>query len=205
VQSKDISLLVSPFSSSAHGETHSLFNNKLRPFLSDPSRYYCEVAFDMENDPLALIVYDRGQEGELTIPLFRVARHQLAPTVARHLVTRALLLSSREKRHLTRIIDLHLSDPASFALSENAFIFASDEWVKINLATAKTASDLSKDLSAIDLGNVAVKVLRNELAEILSSNNVTSSVQTMVEVERLLFSGEDNRCRNSHIHSSNTA
>jgi len=168
----------------AHSETKAEFYSRLRTFLSHPDRYSSLVAFDVDDAPLAFIVYDRTTD-KLGIPLLRVKDTRLGATLARHMVLRALLLSSREHRSLTAVTDPYLRVTTLSALQENGFFQHGDAWVKVGLAVAEGAHILSQRLHALAETTGLERV--REMAMTLDTTGATQDVRAMVDVERVLW------------------
>jgi hypothetical protein len=99
---------------------------------------------------LALDAYCRRSPGVLEIPLFRLGANNLAPTVARHLLARALQVSAGEDRDLTIVSDPAISGTAATALAECGFSMVSGAWLKINLGCSASATHLTKRLETLD-------------------------------------------------------
>lgn len=179
--------LTDAFQSSGQGETKTDFQRSLRRFIAGSEEFECFVVLEGEEKPLALIVYGRGKKHELEIPMLRVGRNPLAATIARHLMLRSILLSSREQRQFTRITDPYLEETIAVAIQEDAFVRVKDGWLRANLATAETASQLS-----VRLTNLAGEFGQEydfcrELANILNTDDLIKDAKIMAQIERFLW------------------
>ena len=175
------------FYCSKKGETKAGFQQQLRRFLTNPDKFDCFIVTGGENQKLALFIYGRHKKHELEIPMFRVADNLLSATLAQHLIFKSILTSSGEGRKFTRITDSYLQDMVFQAIQEYNFVRVDNGFLKIHLAIAKTASQLSLTLNKIasELGedyNFCFK-----LANSLNEDNLTKNIQASANLERLLF------------------
>ena len=67
-------------------EKVSEFEKLLRYFLGRPKDHESVVTFSPDKAPLALRVKNMDGNGKISVPLFRLSGHSLAPTVARHML-----------------------------------------------------------------------------------------------------------------------
>lgn len=183
----EVDVLTPHFQRSELRETKAKFQRQLRRYLADPERFVCQVAQDMQNTPIALIVYDGQNPHELIVPMLRVMRGSLAGTLARYLAFQAVLLSSRERKPFTRITDVYLADEVVAALQEDLFAEADDGWLKVNLLVLEDAHPLAQRLH--DLCSLCKQESSwlSELADVLQRDDSTEDAQTMVGIERALW------------------
>lgn len=167
-------------------ETKKGFRQRLQPYLTDPHTFETNTIL-REEQLLALVVYSRQDNDTLEIPLLRIVPDFLSPTLARHLILRAVLVSTREKRRLTQITDTFVSDSTIDALQEVGFVLTEQAWIKANLRIVEEAEKLRDTL--ISLGEEFIQTgshfqqLLNALDIAQSENNV----QALLQVERLLW------------------
>jgi GNAT superfamily N-acetyltransferase/predicted nucleic acid-binding protein len=168
-------------------ETKAKFQRQLRRYLADPERFICQVAQDTQNIPIALIAYDGQNPHELSVPMLRVIRGSLAGTLARYLTFQAVLLSSRERKPLTRITDVYLTNEVVAALQEDLFVEADDGWLKVNLLVLEDAHLLARRLH--DLCSLCRQESSrlSQLVDVLQREGSTEDTQTMVDIERALW------------------
>lgn len=169
-------------------ETKAKFQQQLLRFIAESDKFECLVVREGENQPLALVVYGRLQKHELEIPMLRVGNHPLSGTLARHLISKSILRSAREQRQFTRITDSYLAETVMTAIQESSsFRRVTNGWLKINLALAETASELSQRL--ITLGSTLGQEYQIclQFAESLNTENILTDVQASVDIERFLF------------------
>ena len=146
IQSGQQKLLIETFLSYATGERKVEFKDKLREFVSSPSKYQCHVAWENEK-PVSLFVYEI-KEGSLDVHILRVNKdHELKKVLIQHLLLFLVKVSTKERRLLTKISDSHLSNAAIQAITQDSFFKASDGWQKINLPIASSAIAVSAMLS----------------------------------------------------------
>ncbi|EAW35350.1 GNAT family N-acetyltransferase [Lyngbya sp. PCC 8106] len=170
------------------GETQIEFQQQLRRFLAESDKFECWLVQQGKGELLALVVYDKQKQHELEIPMLRVGNHPLSGILARHLIFQSILGSAREQRQFTRITDSYLTETVMTAIQENSsFRQVKNGWLKINLASVETASELSQHL--ITLGSTFGEDYQVclQFAESLKAENIITDVQASVDFERLLF------------------
>ncbi|GEM_PF-267874 len=170
------------------GETKIEFQQQLLRFLAKSDKFDCWLVQQGKGELLALVVYDKQKQHELEIPMLRVGNHPLSGTLARHLIFQSILGSAREQRQFTRITDLYLTETVMTAIQENSsFRRVKNGWLKINLASVETASELSQHL--ITLGSTFGEDYQVclQFADGLKAENIITDVQASVDFERLLF------------------
>lgn len=149
VQSNEYATLVDSFHLSAQGERKSAFRQRLRPLLADPRTYENLVIRDPQGQALALMIYARQSGAKLEIPVIRVARSPLSPTLARRLILQSVLETCRDDRRMTSITDPHLSDVVVQAIRQNRFVSSERGWVKLSLPGMKTAAQLATTIEKL--------------------------------------------------------
>ncbi|MBW4595948.1 MAG: hypothetical protein KME46_24360 [Brasilonema angustatum HA4187-MV1] len=120
----------------------------MRRFLAEPEKFECYVILEQENLPLALVVYGKHKSYELEIPILRIGDNPLSATLAHHLIFKSILRSARERRQFTRITDSYLEETVIKAIQEDTFVRVNNGWLKVNLAVAETAYQLSTRLTS---------------------------------------------------------
>lgn len=190
VQKGQEDFLTNYFTCINQGETKTGFQQQLRRFLAEADKFDCYIVVESENQPLALFVYGKHKKNELEVPLIRVGNNHLSATLARHLIFQSVLYSVKEHRQFTRITDLSLDETVLTAIQEDDFIRVNNGWLKINLAFAETASQLSIRLATLasNLGqeyNFCLKI-----ADSLKTNNLVTDVHLSANIERFLFPGK---------------
>ncbi|MEB3180612.1 MAG: N-acetyltransferase [Nostocaceae cyanobacterium] len=188
VQKGQEDLLSNYFQCENLGETKAEFQQQLRRFLAESDKFECWVVREGENQPLALVVYGRLQKHELEIPMLRVGNHPLSGTLARHLIFKSILRSARQQREFTRITDSYLSETVMTAIQEtSSFRRVKNGWLKVNLAVAETASELSIRLANLGSTLGEENQICRQFAESLKTESLITDVQASVDIERCLF------------------
>lgn len=179
-------ILYNCFQAVKQGETKAEFQQKLRRFVAESDKFECLVATEGENQPIALVVYDRHKQQELEIPLLRVADRPIAPTIARHLIFLATLISAREQRQFTRITDRRLSEIVTTAIQKDHFVNVKDGFLRVNIAVAETKLQLAERLS--DLANIGGQeyYFCHNFAKIMTDEKEQKKM-SMWEMEGYLF------------------
>jgi hypothetical protein len=172
VDSEQIVLLENRFDA-LQWKTKAQFKQHLQPYLAEP-RIFETVIIQSAGQLLALIVYGRKNQHELEIPVFRFTQNSLSATLARYLLLNTILDSSAEKRVLTKVTDLNLSDEVIDALREQGFVLIKNHWIKASLQIVGTAKQLAAELTTI--GNNLPQISQyatqmTEAIEIALSNN----------------------------------
>lgn len=180
-------ILYDCFQAVKQGETKVEFQQKLRRFVAESDKFECLVATEGENQPIALVVYDRHKQQELEIPMLRVADRPIAPTIARHLIFLATLISAREQRQFTRITDRRLSEIVTTAIHKDHFVNVKDGFLRVNIAVAETKLQLSRRLT--DLANSLGREYDFCLnfANLLRDRKKPTEIMSMWELEGYLF------------------
>ncbi len=191
-------ILYDCFQAVNQGETKVEFQQKLRRFVAESDKFECLVATEGENQPITLVVYDRHKQQELEIPMLRVAdrpfasrlRSSIAPTIARHLIFLATLISAREQRQFTRITDRRLSEIVTTAIHKDHFVNVKDGFLRVNIAVAETKLQLSQRLT--DLANSLGREYDFCLnfANLLIDRKKPTEIMSMWELEGYLFPGK---------------
>lgn len=178
--------LNSYFQSFKQGESRAEFQQKLHRFLAEPDKFECSVVLEGENQPLALVVYDKHKKYELEIPMLRVGDNPLAATVTHHLIFQATLVSAREQRQFTRVTDTGLQETVIKIVQKDTFVKVENGWLRANIAVAETALNLSQRLenSAIKFGQEYA--FCRQLANNLKTDGAITDTQTMLDIERFL-------------------
>lgn len=188
VQANQQELLREAFIANKSGETRVEFQRCLRKAIVEPSRFECCVMWDEQQDPLALLIYDRQESHELGIPMLRLRRnYQFSPTVLRHLVLLSIKTAAQEQRSFTSIADPHLEDFIVSALQQDSFVKCQDGWLRANVAKQQRAVDLSTSLRDLvkDLGDDYQ--FCQQFAAALEADNATANIALMAELERNLY------------------
>ncbi len=185
VRPKQDGFLASIFS--GNQETNANFLQRLRPLLANPHTFEICIVENVDEHPVALIVYGRQKEYELEIPIFRVTQGPLAATLARYLVLSAILTSSNENRILTKFTDPLLPNDLVDALQENGFVHNSNNWVKANLTLVETTETLSTQLASLGIDFPQQNTYFQDLFNTLNEATLKNDSQTLLNIERSLW------------------
>ncbi|MDZ4786735.1 MAG: GNAT family N-acetyltransferase [bacterium] len=166
-------------------EFETNFQSRFNRMLVETDRYECLAVWD-ENNPIALITYDRSKKHELSVPILRVRYKALSETLARHIIYRAVTLSASENRFFTKVTDQKLDEFVVRVIQDGGFSNIEDSWLKINLNTASSALDLSTLLVTISLGLGDEYNICKLIAENLISEEISDS-QYISELEKFLY------------------
>jgi GNAT superfamily N-acetyltransferase len=187
VQAGQEDFLAENFHAGAHGETKSVFRLRLRSILSDPGSNECYVVFDLNNHPIGLVAYRRNQSNALELPLIRISRSPIAPTLVRCLLFRSLVLAAEERRSIVVITDHPDDDTVADALKEDGFVVNSEQAIRLTVPIADTAKQIAKHLEGLHSQNPTVRQYCSEIAHDLKDLSTSSSFDKASEIERLLW------------------
>ncbi len=180
-------LLIDLFLAYSQGEKKVDFRRTIHQFLSNPKQFECFTVGRSEEEPIALIVYDRGEECELKIPIFRFQDTQLTPTILRHSIFRCFSIAASEQRQFTRINEVYLSSQTIIAIQEDYFLRSEDGWLRANLAIAQNSADVSSYISRLSksLGKGYDQYL--PFIDILAAQNIVTKTEMMADIECMFY------------------
>lgn len=168
-------------------ENKTEFQQKLRWYFAEHDKFECIVVREIDNNPLALIVYGKQKQYELEIPIVRVGNHNLSSTLARHIIFKSILKSAHGQRRFTRITDQYLENTVIEAIQEDAFVKVKNGWLKANLSVVKTCSELSCYLHNLASNLEKEYSFIEEIANNLNDKTIVIDAQSSVDIERFLF------------------
>ena len=119
----------------------------VRAAISDCRNTDTTVVRDAAGNVAAILVTRESSDQTLRILAARVRRHTLGPTLARHLLWRAVNDAVRRGNLLTWVTDEYLSPEVEEALADVGFVRAGTHWVKLNVYGVLTYAEA---LSRID-------------------------------------------------------
>jgi len=129
-------------------ETEDQFLLCLRGLLAEPRINETRQVRDVNGGLLALLAYKRQAPDQLEIPLFRVARSPLSPTIARYLLFWSVGIAVGEERVVTRVTDPHIEDAIVRAMQDVGFVPVHGAWTKVSLAVAGSTLDVAGAIAA---------------------------------------------------------
>jgi len=187
VQSGEQDSLIALFLNYAQGESKADFRRKLRQFLSDLESFECLTVGRREEDPIALIVYDRSNVTELLIPIFRFRATQFTPTILRHCIFECFSKAANEGRHFTRITEANLVPQTILALQEDSFVQTIEGWLRANLKIAENSANLSSYLSHSCEAKGQVYEHFLSLVDALANQSLVNNSELASDIERILY------------------
>jgi len=172
------------FLADKQGETQGDFQQRLRRFLTETDKF--DTWLILENkQPIALFVYDRYNQDELKIPLLRVSKNPLSPTITHHLIFQLALLSAQEKCSFTRITDLYLPKTVTKAIqADTCFIKIKNDYLRANIALVDTKQNLAQHLINLNIRLRSEYDFCSQIADTLKQENIG---ETILRIEQLLF------------------
>jgi hypothetical protein len=187
VESQDEAVLLAAFQAASNGESGAGFLKNVRLLLGSPHTCSCYVAENERGQPLALYGFIRPKADVLEVALLRAARNNLAPTISRHLLARALQMSAAEGRTVTTVTDPQLDDTVLMALTESGFSNMDGVWMKLNLASAGPARELAARLDEISASRGQARKLASQMATNLKTWQALPDTAGVVALERALW------------------
>jgi predicted nucleic acid-binding protein/ribosomal protein S18 acetylase RimI-like enzyme len=185
IHSQEQENLATHFQHNLQGESRSNFEHQLHCILATPTTIECWVALDSTEMPLLLFAIDRSQDNCFTLPLVRVRRGPLGPTLARYILLEMIARAAQEGRWFTRITDPALDNVLIDALQQNAFVqLANGAWEKIHLAIADNADTITATLHNYTNQNHSLTSLTQQFTDILGNAEMISNPVISAELER---------------------
>ena len=132
-------------------EKKSDFIKKLNQFVSSPLNYNMKFIND-RGTPLAFIVIDSRNKGDICIPFFRVVKNQMGSIIAKHLSFQIVVENAHLKSTLLRVTDTFLSLEVTDALVKLGFTYSNKCWIKANINGLFPVPKLEKVLSGLYKG-----------------------------------------------------
>ncbi|TYQ31507.1 GNAT family N-acetyltransferase [Pseudanabaena sp. UWO310] len=182
VAAKEKQILIESFT--LDGEVD--FNAKFSQLLVENNKYECIAVWD-SNIPVALIVYSRENQHELSVPILRVNYKSLSETLTRHIVWRTINLAVSERRDFTRITESQIDDFIVRVIQDAGFYSIDGNWIKINSKITKSTIDASEHLINISLKLTdEYKSICRRFSDNLVSNE-RDDPEFMFDLEKLLY------------------
>ena len=154
------------------------FERAIRRFLARPDEHQCTVVFTDNKSPIALLTRSTAGTSLVSIPMFRLAEHSLAPTVGRNLL-RSLLEKASVSPLLFQVTDQEMEDSEKSALSELGFLESGGFWLKISVTGMTTCELLKTSIESLKLPDQTKIFLHERLAAY--ENNPTDLGATDIE------------------------
>lgn len=129
--SSNVDLLTKKFV--MHSERMRDFERVIRLALSSPNDYEL-VTISKKDEILAFMIFDRSNKNKLVIPIFRFLNNHLRITLSKHLLYKAILKATVEKRALLEITENFLDDDILNSIRETRFLEVDKKWKKINVS-----------------------------------------------------------------------
>lgn len=108
------------------------FDKIIRNCLSQPNDFEL-ITISKDEVLLAFVILDRTSNSKLDIPIFRFLKSELKITLAKHLLFKSILTSTKEQKISIHITEQFLDDDIVEIIKEARFVNIKDSWQKINL------------------------------------------------------------------------
>ncbi|OPY17079.1 MAG: hypothetical protein A4E74_01522 [Syntrophus sp. PtaB.Bin075] len=187
LKSPELSSIYEVFRSNETQEKRLPFESTLRNYMAQPDKYEIQLCKNNENKPISLLIYDRSETNELSVPFLRVARTPLHSTIYRYLLCRAIDVSMIEKRSICKISKTNMNYDLEEALRELCFIESESDWIKISLSYLGTSSNLIPNLTQLKAEIPYLDgIIDDFLSAISTAINLNDTVE-LAEIERRLW------------------
>ena len=161
------------------------FDTRLNACLANPQTNEVWVVKSTKC-PLVLFVQGREDDSQLHVPVFRLARHPMAPTVARHLVHQFVLTAARECRTLVKVTDPCLTPAAIDILQEGGFFSADNAWTRISISVIGTAEQVRSRFTSLAVDHPPLRIHLEKAANVVELACKGDASQ-MLSAERSLW------------------
>tara|TARA_Y100001933_G_scaffold263664_1_gene326043 strand:+ start:5397 stop:7457 length:2061 start_codon:yes stop_codon:yes gene_type:complete len=180
VKSDNIDTFTTTFLKPSERKSH--FQKIIRNSLAFPDRF--ELLTISKNDTLlAFLIFDRTQDDELKIPVFRFLKNNLKTTLSKHLLFKSILTSIKENRRVIEITEKYLDDDIISNIKEARFVETGDSWHKININAVLHSKDINKQID----GKLSTKSVIEKIDEsFIQDNNNNQSFFKKYHYERYL-------------------
>ena len=125
-------------------EKKNVLQKIIRDAVSFPEKFEV-VSITREEKNLALVVYDRTEEGQLTIPIIRALKGTIKSTLIKHLLYKAILTSLKENRTLIKITEKQLDNEFEKLLKDAHFSVANSSWSKRSYKGIKQLNEINAE------------------------------------------------------------
>ncbi|MBO8129601.1 MAG: GNAT family N-acetyltransferase [Peptococcaceae bacterium] len=187
-RSKELPKYVNSFLCFVQGERKKHFLDTVKRCLVNPE--FCEVRViekSKENNPIALVAYNKQYSNVLEIPLFRIRKHSLSSTIAKHVILKAILTAARENREIIKITDPHLDENTRNALQNTSFVELTNGWIRASLSVTDTAKNLKRKLLRLANEYIEARDYFFQLAYGLERAYKKQDVKTLASIEQILW------------------
>lgn len=145
--------LVDAYLDFAANEKKTPFINTLRGALANNPREVIEVV-GPNHEPLVLY-QTITRPGVVELPILRVSRSRLAPTLLRHLLT---TLTTSSRGAILKITEVHMSPKVELALAHTGFIRPESSWMKPCLDYIGPSTHLAQPLARAGVADQHIQV-----------------------------------------------
>jgi GNAT superfamily N-acetyltransferase/predicted nucleic acid-binding protein len=151
VGSELIPTVLQRFLNTGRGEKKGAFCKRLSALLSDPENVTAETVSVGKGDPIVLIVSREpaSNPNVWTVPVLRSAKHQLSPTILRHIVHRAVRQSAATGDGVCTVTDNAMDPRTENVLRDLGFRRSGDGWTKLNLSGCCKVDEIRGRLSGL--------------------------------------------------------
>ncbi|MEA5513921.1 GNAT family N-acetyltransferase [Nodularia sp. UHCC 0506] len=186
IQSKEIDSIIDLFLCYSQGEKKPDFRKNIRSLVSN-TKQIKGFTVSQNEEFIALIIYDRSEDRELNIPVFRFRNTKITPTLLRRCIFECFSTAASENREFTRITEIYLDDTTVKALSEDGFLKTKSGWLRANLAISENAVDISSYITNLCKQSPKVYDQYLPFADILLNQDLLQKPEIMADIERRLY------------------
>ena len=169
------------------GESRANFNKKIRRVLSQP-RSISTRFVSYQGESLGLFSIEEKEENlEIWVPLLRIARTPLEPTLARQIIQYLLEISLGKRRAFTIVSDTNLSEIIADALKEAGFIKQNNVWIKANFNIVDSVENIWLKLSELCKLSKKGMDYYHRLNQLFELQAMHKDKEALLRFERLLW------------------
>lgn len=152
------------------GEQKSGYLQLVRRIAAGGPKWTRTVLRTPQDEPIAFFVTGTA-DGELTVPIFRVATRHLEQTVTRQILFRLRNQARRDGCSLVRITEPDLAGETQRIIREDGFIKLGDDWLTLVINACGPASIIDDHVSRTALrAGLLLPALRPELSAVIAAD-----------------------------------
>lgn len=163
------------------------FKKRLRYFSANVDQFICATVESGDGKLLALVVSRKTAEGRTEVPVLRVCRGKLAPTLTRHLIVKLVNSSVQDLMNGLEINDEFLDSVTTATLKEDAYIQNEKSFVKFHVAKVAELNAVGDGLGQIICRTDKEKNFVDHLIAMLNEPMTRSYPDVCAVIEGFLF------------------
>lgn len=163
------------------------FKKRLRGYSANVGQFSCATVQSGEGQHLAFVVSGQTPEGRTEVPVLRVCRGRLAPTLTRHLIVSLVTSSVRDRMDGLEITDDFLDAGTRAILNEDSYIKNERSFVKFHIPEVAELNVITEHVSQISCRAIEEKKFVDNLVATLKEPITSNCPEVCASVEQVLF------------------